>query len=94
MTHAITISAACGLAFLGGIFVASRDARSYNHTRGACLALEFAENFGAVSPVQKRQALRALTTSASPERGLFPRTVTEVEEICAQSLVTSVRYGR
>jgi hypothetical protein len=79
--------------FLLGGFSGLNHAAQYNHSRGACIALEFAENFGAVGATQKRQTMRAMTTSAGQHRGLFPRTVAEFEDLCIKTWTSEVRLG-
>jgi hypothetical protein len=85
--------AAAGAFLVGGVLGLSRSG-SYNHSRGACIALEFAENFGAVGTTQKRQTLRALTSSAGRYPGLFPKSVEELEDLCIRTLASEARFAR
>jgi hypothetical protein len=92
MAFGFGICAASG--FLLGGFSGLNHPAQYNYSRGACIALEFAEKFGAVGATQKRQAMRAMTTSAGQHYGLFPKTVAEFEDLCIKTWAGEVRLGR
>jgi hypothetical protein len=94
LTAGVAIGIAAAGGFAVGVFATHNQAHQAAHTRGACIALEFAENFGAVSTPQKRQAMRAMTTSASPQDALFPPSVAAFDEACVRIWASAVRFGR
>lgn len=94
LVAAAGLGLAAATGFAVGVVASNNHPHQIAHTRGACLALEFAENFGAVAPVQKRQALRAMTTSTTLHDGLFPKSVTAFEAACVKTWTSAVRLGR
>jgi hypothetical protein len=94
MTLAAIVAICTAAAGVLGVLSGLSHSAQHNHSRGACIALEFAENFGAIATTQKRQALRALTTSAGRHHGLFPNSVEEFEDLCTRTWTSEVRIGR
>ncbi len=94
------VVAACGLAaatgFVIGAVASTSQAHRFSFARGACVGLEFAEHFGALSATQKRQAMRAITasTSTSPHQSLFALTAADFEDLCARTWAGDTRSGR
>jgi hypothetical protein len=91
---ATIVGAAASGAFVVGGLLGLSHAGPYNHARGACIALEFAEAFGAIGTTQKRQTWRSLTSSAGRHHGLFPASVEELEDVCTRIWPSEARLGR
>lgn len=93
--NSAVVAATAGIVgFLGGLVVSMDRLWSEGHTRGACLALEIAENYGAVTSPQKQQALRALSTTPSTESGLFPKSPAAFDAACRRAWASAAWFGR
>lgn len=77
-------SAAFGLGYGAGKLLHDPHAAALAHASGACIALEMAAAHGAIDEVQRRMALRALTSALNPHFGRFPERASEIATQCAR----------